>query len=569
MSFKGLSYLFRKYALVRGGLVVVVIAAVFGISFFFANRMNQSPRILSLEPAVGFPGDTIVVRGAFFGDEQGNGFIEIAGSRLTGSSYRSWSDTEISAVLPYGVQNGLVYVVTKGGRSEPVIFANKTSIPVQVQPMQDTGVPVILAVKEQKVPIGGAVTITGRNFGSSRNGSQVFFAWAAEGGSTLSAQSAQSGRDDGLDRFIPCSESDFDYEFWSDEEIRVRVPDGAVSGSLYVSLQKENSNREYIEITDKPGIKAFADRRRYIVSLSVDVTDTAAAGEDNVLFLRVPRPPVTASQREVELSLSNREPFLPNYMNAILYQFEDVKSQERASAELRFLVTTYGVQTQVTPRLVKDYSGKSRSLFAQYTRPDELVPSGDSAVTALLPAIVGRERNSWTKAQAVYSWLLDEVALLPEVRSSEANPLEALGLREGDAYDMAVLFCAFARAAGIPAVPVSGILLDRDSVSRVHWWAEFYVENFGWVPVDPALGAGMAYTPFQERESNRSFYFGNLDGQHIVFSRGLSVQKPMVPWGRSVIRSRSYAFQSIWEESAGDIERYTSLWRDPKVDGFY
>ncbi|MDR1747455.1 MAG: IPT/TIG domain-containing protein [Spirochaetaceae bacterium] len=557
MSSRGIFYLFRKSALFRGGLIIIVIVIAFGISFFFANRMNQPPKIISLEPTVGLPGDTIVVRGEYFGDEQNNGFIEIAGSRLTASSYQSWSDTEISAVLPYGIQNGLVYVVTKSGRSEPFIFANRMTIPVQVQPVQQTGGPVILEVKEKKAAVGGVVTIIGRNFGSSRNDSQVFFSWSAEG-----------GRDDESERFIPCSETDFDYEYWSDEDIRVRVPDGAVSGAMYVSLQTGNSNRLYIEIADKPGIKTFTDKRRYIVSLSVDITDMIS-GIDNVLFLRVPRPPVTASQREVVIAVSTFEPFLQNYMNTILYQFEDIRSQQRNSVELRFLITSYGVQTQVTPRLVRDFSDRGRSLFALYTRPDALVASDSAAVTGLLPSVVGRERNPWLKAQSIYSWLLEEITLLPGLRSPDGDPLEALELREGDAYDMAVLFCAFARAAGIPAVPVSGILLDRDLVSRVHWWAEFYLENFGWVPVDPALGAGMRYVPFQERESTPGYYFGNLDGQHIVFSRGLTVQKSMIPWGRSVIRSRSYAFQSIWEESAGDIERYTSLWRDPQVEGFY
>jgi transglutaminase-like putative cysteine protease len=48
-----------------------------------------------------------------------------------------------------------------------------------------------------------------------------------------------------------------------------------------------------------------------------------------------------------------------------------------------------------------------------------------------------------------------------------------------------VLFVALARAAGLPARPVAGLLL-RDGRFYYHAWAEVYLGD--WVPVDPMLG---------------------------------------------------------------------------------
>ena len=153
-----------------------------------------------------------------------------------------------------------------------------------------------------------------------------------------------------------------------------------------------------------------------------------------------------------------------------------------------------------------------------------------------------------------------------EVKNPDRMAVEALKTGSGDAYDMAILFCALARASGVPAIPVAGIVVDAERESRVHWWAEFYLEGFGWVPADPGLAQGL---PFRLRDDAREWYFGNLDASHIAFSRGWVDQKPMTSKGRIVYKPRSFAFQPVWEESGGNIKSYTSFWADPKVTGIY
>ena len=67
----------------------------------------------------------------------------------------------------------------------------------------------------------------------------------------------------------------------------------------------------------------------------------------------------------------------------------------------------------------------------------------------------------------------------------------------------------------------------------------------------------------------KSYYFGNLDGQHIVFSRGWNDIKPGPQNNKTVYRPRSYALQSIWEEASGKVIKYSSYWADPIVIGVY
>ena len=154
-------------------------------------------------------------------------------------------------------------------------------------------------------------------------------------------------------------------------------------------------------------------------------------------------------------------------------------------------------------------------------------------------------------------------------QSGDTNVLRSLSSKKADAYDMAVLYTALLRAAGIPSLTNGGILVDSDMQSRNHWWCEFYIDEVGWIPADPALGAGLAYKAFQKPESAADFYFGNSDAQHITFSRGWNNIKPAHVTGKKVYRPKSYALQSIWEETTAGSVKYSSYWQDAAVTGIY
>ena len=106
--------------------------------------------------------------------------------------------------------------------------------------------------------------------------------------------------------------------------------------------------------------------------------------------------------------------------------------------------------------------------------------------------------------------MISEFTVLQNTRKSE-DISELLEKKVGDAYDFTILFCAMARSCGIPAIPLSGILIDAGLTNQNHWWLEIYLENFGWMPVDVALGAGKKHEAFRHITKNADFYFGNLD----------------------------------------------------------
>lgn len=560
------TYLFRKSDLARFILIPVFFLALWGIISVILAVTEKKPVLTSINPPIGIPGDVIALQGMHFGDEPGDSWVEIAGNRVSSSAYLKWTDTTILIILPGTVEDGLIYVHTSSSKSNALAFANRNNIPIAARTDSEEGLPLITSVSGSQsgqgtYKTGELITLQGKNFGITRNQSSVIFSWNIESPVPAANRTNQHTAS------IACSEHDFDYEFWSDSELRVRIPDGAVSGTVSVQSERGPGNSVPIIISNPAGTKRYTDRRTYVVSQRVTFSDISAT-EGNILFVRIPRPEDTPSQRNVRISASDPQPFMPNYKGSILHQLENLKTGQAVSLSHQFIFYGHTTTTKINASAVKQYRNTNSPFFQKYTAADQLVPSTEPAIAAKAAEIVGKEKNPYLKAKKMYTWLVANIAYEKNANPDRAAAV-ALAEKKGDAYDMTILFCALARASGIPALPNAGILIDTSRNSRIHWWAEFWLEDFGWVPADPAVGAGFPGPGRETPAEKNDWYFGNLDANHIVYSRGWNDQKPMTQKSRVVYRPRFFAFQPVWEESGGNIKSYTSFWEEPKVTGVY
>ncbi|MDR0602188.1 MAG: IPT/TIG domain-containing protein [Treponema sp.] len=527
----------------------------FFITFFFlCSCEEKSPVIFSIDPRIGTLGGVLSISGENFGEKQNESYVTIAGTAPTGSSYITWQDDGISLRIPEFGDSGLVYVHVRGKKSNGVLFANQAVIP---RPAQESGVlsgPRIDSVHPQSGAIGSLITISGSGFGASREKGGVYFTWDAESGLPAEIREAE---------MVEVFESDFGYEYWGREEIRVRVPDGAVSGDMQVRTAQGFSRPIYFEVSGKPGTKTYRDKRSYTISCSVNV-QVDEAHNPNTLYLWVPRPARSASQRGVELLSRSREPFMENYRGTDLFQLSNLASGTGVSITHEYRVDVYAQETGVRHEAV--WQERESPVAAQYTLPSPLVPSGNAAVRARAAAITGREKNPYLNARAIYNWITKEIKTDVFFRR---NVPEALESRTADPYTMALLFCSLGRAAGIPALPVAGVLINRNRLASRHYWVEFWIEGIGWIPADPVLGSGAAPPAFDLRSDRASFYFGSLDNRRIAFSRAETSLSPRDPRGKTSARTRDYALQNLWEEAVGGLESYSSFWGDITITGIY
>ena len=562
------SYSLRKYPIVRVLSVVFIISLILGVIYLIGFRTKLVPEITSVVPPVGSPGDLVVINGENFGSVRDMSYVEIAGSKLTASSYISWSNNCIKIVLPANVQDGLLVVGTKELRSKPALFANEVEIPVPVPAVQQVTKPVITMLSSDKLSVGELLVISGNNFGDSKNQSKVLF--------TMDCNNKISEADYKnvallTENMIPASEDDFDYVSWSNTEISVRVPDGASSGLVIVDTGREKSDPKEFVVNTEAGRKEYLNKKIYLVEYTADIADVVT-NDISTITLRCPVPFSSPAQPQIEITDVVPEPILVNYQNNLIHQITRSRNNTPKSVfKQNFVLPVFEVRTNVNVTKIGNYKNTEKNLLSGALKADTLIPCDDKSVKELCEKIIGKEKNPWSKAKFIYDYMCENFSVLSKVRKGDSDPLDLIKKGNGDAYDFAVICTALLRAAEIPAYTDSGILVNQDLQTQTHWWCEFYIDKVGWIPCDPALGAGLEYKQWTDSDvvDAKNFYFGNMDSHHIMFSRGWSQLKPFSADSKIVQQPRSFALQSIWEEASKDTAKYSSYWSVPVVKGVY
>lgn len=525
--------------------------------FVFSSQFTARPPVIDgIAPAVGTPGSIMVISGSNFGETRQGGEVTIAGARLTSDSYREWSDARISIRIPENVGSGQVFVTTRSGRSNGVLFTNRQHIPVVLSGPLEPGYPYISEIDPTTGTVGTLVTIRGLNFGFEQGSGRIYF--TATG---TSEDTRSTGNDDPVESLAD-SDEDFDCESWTDQEIRVYVPDGAASGNLRIRTDRGMSNSVYFEVTGMPGTKLYIDSRGYQITYGVEIRNVVAEPE-NSLDVWFPALYRGLKQRNVEV-ITEPEPLWDNLQGLQRYRFDNIADGQDIDIRATAWFERYTVETAIQVARVPAVYTTDRSLYRVYTSPNRIIPSDNDVIIETAERAVGRERNPYLKAKRVYDYLLDtfEFSRTPPSRNPLGNFEEGIA----DSYTFAVLFTAFLRSVGIPARPVSGYLVYGDKMAVKHFWSEFFLEDFGWVPTDLSLGAGGRYGDFPDPAALdvATYYFGNLDNRHITFSRGMADIKPAGPENERVYRDHMYSLQTVFEEHSG-ITEYDAFYRDISI----
>jgi hypothetical protein len=545
----------------KGFIPTVVVAGLLLVILLSSRLTGRPPQVDSLTPSVAKPGDVLIITGRYFGQRRNTAEVRISGIAPTSSEYGEWSDTRISLSVPEEANSGLVYVITPNGRSRGLLFINREQIPVLAPGSARPGEPYVNSIAPMAARVGDAITISGMNFGLQKGSSEVYFSWAAGGA---------GGEDGGSDlgSVLAARQYNLDYISWSDREIVLRVADGASSGNVLVTSDKGRSNSVYFEVLGGAGTKFFSAPRKYAVEYGLAVSVSAAVGE-NSLFVWMPHVIQTPEQRKVQLVSQDPAPVFDSGNGAALFSFANLRKGGEHHVTMSWLFDRYSVETQVNAARVPPYTTAS-DLYRKFTAPDILVPSANPEIVKAAAAAVGAEKNPYLRARRLYDWELSQLAWSATVRDGDA--VLAARMKRADAFGYAALYCALLRAAGIPARMVSGFLVgDAGEAGKRHFWDEFYIEGFGWVPVDPLLGdeRSLVPAPFGSDVDTRAYYFGSLDNRHLTFTKGLEEVSQASPDGKTRRRRDFPWLLTFHEEAVGDITGYATVFEDVKVSGTY
>lgn len=111
----------------------------------------------------------------------------------------------------------------------------------------------------------------------------------------------------------------------------------------------------------------------------------------------------------------------------------------------------------------------------------------------LVKKIVGDEENPYWIARKIYDHLIDKLEY--EMVGGWDVPEVVLKRGTGSCSEYTFCFVALCRAAGLPARYQGSVVVRGDDASvdeAFHRWAQVYLPNYGWVPVDANRGDAKA-----------------------------------------------------------------------------
>ncbi len=553
-------YLLKKSFAFRFLMFMLAITLISSIILYLSWITSTTPVITSIEPKIAEKDASIIISGKHFGDTYAASWIQIGDAIIQSESCELWTDTKIIFKYPESQNENLLRVVVQNRKSNHTFLANKNEIPIVKEKALASAPPIVSKLSKTASEVGSVIKISGQNFGNTRGNAQVLF---VPNSSTTLIPQLKLGEDIGA---AACSEHDFDFIYWADDELRIRVPDGADTGMVIVKTDGGISEPTPFRVRNKIGTKTNSNKKAILLASEVSVSDCKAKGQ-NSFFIKVPLPIQSFSQKGLEIISVMPTPFVQNYNDSTIHRYENIESGKKISIRQEYNIDSYELNTRINPINIRINSRKNTGVYKKYTASTALIPTQDPVIKETLYKIIGRERNPYHKARKIYNYFLTQMEIIPTSTLNSGNaPVDALTKKTADTYDAVILFTALARACGIPAEPMAGIVIDSNQKSYLHWWAQFYIEGFGWVPVDIGMAKGIPFDigiPQKER-----YYFGNLDAFRVAFSYGEKVHTSMTSNSKSTTKDRSYAFSDSWEEFSGEIE-YKSTWKIPEVVSIY
>lgn len=138
--------------------------------------------------------------------------------------------------------------------------------------------------------------------------------------------------------------------------------------------------------------------------------------------------------------------------------------------------------------------------MSRYLRSTPNSPT-DGIVLATANKIVGGRKDHWQVAKAVYDWIVDNGSRDSATAGCGTGDVVAMlesGKISGKCADLNGLFVALVKSMGVPARHSFGIRVapsrfarslgtsSADVTKAQHCRAEFFLKDYGWIPVDPS-----------------------------------------------------------------------------------
>ena len=232
----------------------------------------------------------------------------------------------------------------------------------------------------------------------------------------------------------------------------------------------------------------------------------------------IPMPVVNGSQRimstQFRSSFAGKEGVESTHGNRYFHIHRPANLNGPIDAEFTWVVER--------KMLTDDPQALSEKDRQRYLAPNNLVPVGHKILDPIRTEIHSSraDQSAIATARAIYDWVVENIEY-KKIGGGWGNgdTFWVSNQRMGNCTDFHALFISLARSEGIPArfeigfrIPLS---MAGGSINNYHCWAQFYLPERGWVPVDAAEAA--------QHPELKEMRYGYLPADRIHVSTGRDI----------------------------------------------
>ncbi|MFH1347938.1 MAG: transglutaminase domain-containing protein [Candidatus Margulisiibacteriota bacterium] len=320
-------------------------------------------------------------------------------------------------------------------------------------------------------------------------------------------------------------------------EFRTKEQPGALGKST--EFFKVMSKYIYEKDTAKPGQTLF-NPIRYLADGQVSIPRDKLA-KKGTLKVWLPLPLVTAAQPEVEILSIYPEKYIKYPIKldgdiGLVYMeipLAEVKDDLKIGTKFKF--THYEERFKVDLKNIGEYDIAS-PLYKRYTTSDQNITI-TPAISAAAKKLAGSETNPYKIAKKFFDhivWDLD-YSFTPHAALEALKEPESVFVHEhgyGDCGAQSMYFAALCRSMGIPARAAGGMQLFpmNEAGCGDHFWAQIYLPNYGWIPVDTSVAQLGRYLPGWTKKQQLDFaeyFYGKMDPLRYLIQVDADI--PLIP----------------------------------------
>lgn len=503
-------------------LVVIFISTILILSLILLlnlKNVGRNPEIHSISTSVVNPGDIITLYGNYFGGEISRGRIFINDKMLFNDSIESWNNKTITITLPQDFKSGMVIISNMFGSSNSYLLTSISDVPTIVD--RNVGSAFISSASyldDSDIEIN----IDGRGFGDNRSDS-ILTVLGLRGEEIL-----------------------IDYNsiiLWNDNSIIFSLPYSMNNIVILIESNSRISNEYTLHNNSIPSVVYIkSDAHKINILQKIDVMNIVTL-DNSFIDIFIPLAYQNYSQSVNYLDINKNDTGL--YKNTYIKSLELKDSGEEFFIELETEIESWNTETKIRKDLIGRVYSKGSPEYLSGFQKTPNIDEFNQDIYNTSTWLIRNSRNRYNQAEIIINWILKYIDLNTGVTDSASN---AFKNRETSEFGLVNLSVAMLRSIGIPSRIVRGVII-QDEVN-LYQWAEFYLPNGGWIPLD-----------ILELEKDDDYIIGFLEYNRIGFTRGVT----NIDYNIENFDKNLYALQNSTTKSHGNVENYETVWHNVVV----